>query len=488
MPNAIGPNGNAPLTIVVLVAIDVLIGVSARAQSPVPFAWTDLSVPSTNVPPSGLADFDGDGAPDLVVAGPQPYVLRNDGHGHFSGPAAPNGPAGAAAPNAIADFNGDGRADVAVIDGGTVTAWFGAALGFLAVGTPIAVPGAASIAAGDLNGDGAADLVIGTLFTNPGGQPPQLPGASIVLMSNGVGGFSPAGSPGLPMLGNAGLVLVDVDLDGDLDLAVTAGGAVGVVFNAGGAFANAVGIPVGSGGAPTVPKIARLNNDLFWDLIACPPSSPVQLFLGGPGGFTPFGPGAPSSSVAASAAADLNLDGIDEVITPGKWTTIAYSVGPAGALTPVLTLVRSGGAVLAGDLDADGDPDVVIHEQPTRVNTEYLTDAAGGLHEQGPACQPRLLIGGPIPADVNGDGAPDLVGMSSQGGIHVLAIATNDGVGRFSWSTATPAGPPLGGSQMVLAALDFDGDGDQDLVSIELTPTMGLNFTWALRTITNAGG
>src|SRR5262245_12414933 len=115
----------------------VTLAAIASAQSPAPFAWTDLAIPSTNAPFLAIGDVDGDGALDLIVPAPQPYVLRNDGNGYFVGQPALGGPAGAAQPSAIADFDGDGRADLAMISSGTLTVWFGAAPGILVAAQPI---------------------------------------------------------------------------------------------------------------------------------------------------------------------------------------------------------------------------------------------------------------------------------------------------------------------------------------------------------------
>ena len=124
-----------------------------------------------------VADFNGDGKPDLVTSGggAQVSVLLGNGDGTFQ--AAVNygvgsGPVFCAA----GDFNGDGKADLAVVNSidnnvsvllgkgdGTFQPAINYGLGNYPSGT---VPYPSSIVVADFNGDGKADLIVGNSAGN----------------------------------------------------------------------------------------------------------------------------------------------------------------------------------------------------------------------------------------------------------------------------------------------------------------------------------
>ena len=121
------------------------------------------------------------------------------------------------------------------------------------------------------------------------------------------------------------------------------------------------------------------------------------------------------------------------------------------------------------------------------ILSEYFSDGAGGLRYQGSGLEPRLLLGGPVAIDLTSDGAPELVGTVFDGSVVKVAIAQNDGAGRFSWADASIAGTAAANKTSQIAAADVDGDGQKDLAVIELTPA-GVNWSFAVRAITNGGG
>ena len=100
-----------------------------------------------------------------------------------------------------------------------------------------------------------------------------------------------------------------------------------------------------------------------------------------------------SSSFTASTVIDLNQDGLTDVVHPSTYDVNVSAVGPTGTLTALARITRVNGPTIALDLDADGDQDLAIHDASGKSTTEYLTDPTGGLHEQGPAFQPRYLHG-----------------------------------------------------------------------------------------------
>ena len=59
-----------------------------------------------------VGDFNGDGKPDLALAGVPAYILLGNGNGTFQNPIAAAGDLVAGFGVAVGDFNGDGKLDV----------------------------------------------------------------------------------------------------------------------------------------------------------------------------------------------------------------------------------------------------------------------------------------------------------------------------------------------------------------------------------------
>jgi hypothetical protein len=168
-------NGNGIPDLAVANAIDSTVmilmgngdGTFAQAtNSPVPVG----AEPSSIV----VADFNGDGVPDLAVAnyGSNTLtILLGNGGGTFT--QAANSPVTVGSGSisvAAGDFNGDGVPDLAVVNYGqnTLTILLGQGNGtFAATTTNPATGGAPSfVAVGDFNGDGVPDLAVASEISN----------------------------------------------------------------------------------------------------------------------------------------------------------------------------------------------------------------------------------------------------------------------------------------------------------------------------------
>ncbi len=133
--------------------------------------------------------------------------------------------------------------------------------------------------------------------------------------------------------------------------------------------------------------------------------------------------------------------------------------------------------VHVGDMDGDGLPDITALLSQAREGLVLFRNAGDGTFGEEMAFQkpPSFAYTGLAVADVNGDGAPDVITANGDNGDLVLAVALrryhgvrvhlNDGKGHFAKSFFYP----MHGVGQVLAE-DFTGDGRIDLAAIALFP------------------
>jgi hypothetical protein len=209
---------------------DVTVLLGGRADGDAEHHSSDLDEPAD----VEVGDLNGDGQPEIVVAGDEASVsvLVNGGGGSFAdGDLTPTGAAGVSRRIALAQLDGDGRLDLLATDSGAAVLLVlrgDGAGGLPPLGArPSGLPGAAlSLAAGDFNGDGATDAVAG------GGS-----GGFAALLGDGGGGLAPA--PGSPFSAWAAagdpirdIATADMNRDGQLDVVTAnANGSVSVLLN-----------------------------------------------------------------------------------------------------------------------------------------------------------------------------------------------------------------------------------------------------------------
>jgi hypothetical protein len=469
-----------------------------------------------------VADFNGDGFPDLAIAnsgGNNVTVLLGNGSGGFT--AASGSPFSAGnSPQSVAvgDFNNDGHPDLAVADhmANQVTVLLGNGSGGFTTDTssPFAVGGGpVSVAVGDFNGDGNADLAV----ANYGG-------GVTVLLGNGSGGFTAAsGSPFSAGSGPQSVAVADFNGDGFPDLAVadTNGNNVTVLLgNGSGGFTAASGSPFSTGNSPQSVAVGDFNGDGYPDIAtANAGDNNVTVLLGdGSGGFTaatgsPFSAGNTPESLAVGDFNGVGLPGLaianggdndvtlllnsapDITANPRSLTFYASTGQAASASIPIsIASTQSGSTytVLANQTWLQASPvsnptgstaNVTLSAASSSLSagtysgivrfiapsffdattsvTLNVTNPSGTLSPD--SSSPFAVGNSPYAvalADFNGDGHQDLAITDSQssGGVTVLL---GNGLGGFTAASGSPfaTGAYPGG----VAAADFNGDGHPDL-------------------------
>lgn len=389
------------------------LGARRFATSSVPSEWSDSVT---------AVDLDRDGRLDAVAAGRNGvHLFRNLGSGSFD---AVDMDAGAAF--AIGDTTGNGVLDVVSASG---TIWTTDQTGALVSRTSGASAGA-TVALGDIDQDGDLDLVMGTgVFTN-----------------DGTGSYSLTAQ--LPGTNGTMTRFLDLDGDGDEDFVGSFAGRGGVLLNDEGTL-RAVGTPLG----PYPGLHGDLNGDGRPDLIV-PRSAGLAVYLqDGARRLLPVNPPVqPFASAASYFLFDADQDGDDDLAARSLFGAAADLYlsdgsgvfGAAAATIPVQPLA-------AGDLDGDGDSDVI-------GTSGIALNRGNGTFD----LDTRPL---PSPAGVRDVHLVDLDGDSDLDAVfgHLTGIAAwrNDGTGGFTLlpTPTTPFG--LSG----VAAADLDGDGDTDIVA-----------------------
>ena len=423
-----------------------------------------------------VADFNGDGIPDVLQQGTGTLlVLLGNGDGTFQPAISTN--SGASLVSVIAgDVNGDGKADVLGLFNNNLLVYLSKGDGTFATGVPYAVGNTSNspdtITLGDFNGDRKVDVAVSLSAGNVAGQ-------EVVLLGNGDGTFQ-AGKTSTGVIYPTSVVAGDFNGDGKLDLVIAGGQACSgtcttavtslLLGNGDGTFQAPTMIFSSTGSLVT----GDLNGDGKPDLVLQTAqayggggvSALVEIYLGkGDGTFSnsnsyqSVSPG----SVYALALADFNLDGKLDITAAGT-IFLGNGNGAFQGWSAVPLPPYGASAAVVGDFDKNGTTDVAAISPNNAKNLYILSnDGTGALSiaHTYTLQQPSYAIG---VADINGDGKLDLVlqGQDPVSSNWSYCVLLGNGDESFQPPVCYPQSVP-GNSGTSVVIADFNGDGKPDL-------------------------
>jgi hypothetical protein len=433
--------------------VGVLLNTTAPGSMTFSFATQTTFAAGTNLRALAVGDLDGDGLPDLITA----------------------------------SVSATGANDLTVLMNTTVA---GATTPTFTVQTGIDLGTGTqprSIAVGDFNGDGLLDLATANFGPNT---------TSVLLNTTVLPTVAPTF---IPQTSNAGgdltaVAIGDINGDGKPDLVVSdfLNSSVKVLLNTTptGAITPTFAAPVSFsiGGTSRSLLLADLNGDGLPDIVIGPESNSVSVLVNttAQGATTPtFAPiqNFNSGGSSAVAVADLNGDGLPDIVAidigyPNPLDTTSAAAVLLNTTTPGSTTLSFAApqffatgnisfSVALGDLNGDGKPDIVVANQQDNTVSVLLNTTVTGSLTASFATQQTFATGSApesvVLGDINGDGLPDIV-VANSGASTVSVLLNTTTPGASTASFATQQTFTTGSGPNAVALADVNGDGRPDLI------------------------
>ena len=388
-------------------------------------------------------DFNGDGIPDIAVAGESGiWLFTGQGGGTFS--------AGALTPfsGCTGGFNSDGHLDLALTTQTGFAVFPGNGNGTFRSPRAYSTGPLTGkfIVVGDLNMDGHPDIVL-CAYT----EPTDVPDYVLVYLGNGKGGFSAPAKVQMSPVQH--IAIADINGDGIPDLVGSNGDS-------------ALGTGSGTFHKPVYYRLPALNivtnyvvpadlrNNGLTDIVLQDGDGGISVLLNEGKGVYEDGEWLPvAGAYGCAAAADFNGDGKPD-LAMNSTAGISILLGTGEASKPfesgTTLALTDAGCPVVGSLTGGGAADLLVPSNQTVV--AYLGNGGGGFTQASTTSTPGggfLAVG-----DFNHDGKLDFATSGN-----LLALGNGDG----TFQTPVTFAPDLYGLTNI-AAGDLNGDGWTDLV------------------------
>jgi FG-GAP-like repeat len=422
-----------------------------------------------------IADFNGDGFPDIAVTEGEGDVgvLLGNGLGNFAPPAYYEAGYNLLA-LAAGDFRTSGKQDI-VTDPQTVSFDEGSLsllvnLGGTFRGARNYRPSidSVSMSVGDFNGDGFNDIVEGQ-----SGSGSNVSVEIGVLLNNGKGGFKNPVITSLPTALSSGSYIAtgDFNKDGKLDVAVSLGAVDGkenvtiLLGNGDGTFTLGTNYDLAAGIGPAAIVSGDFNHDGNLDLLAICGYQACLMTGNGNGTFTPGVPfslgGSQDVSPTNLAVGDVNHDNhLDLAVTFYLSDTVAVVLGNGDGTfqTPSTFTDKEGPTdVLFADFNKDGNLDLAVADE----NTDFgllLGNGDGTFRAEQHFSMGARAVFSLSAADFDGDGNLDVGILNSQFPDSLLILH-----GRGDGTFKPPVPYPVPFDAVVSAVTSFTNSGAPDV-------------------------
>jgi len=316
-----------------------------------------------------FADFDGDGHPDILLVKGRHWpivdrVLLGDGKGGIRKAYDLGTVADRSYTGAVADFNGDGFPDIAVSNDmpDRKLVYFNDGKGNFTVGSEFGRPewSTRNVAVADINGDGFPDLILANR-----GRPGNT--SNYICLNNGKGQFN-ADCIAFAPYPCTTIYPVDINKDGFIDLVVPyrdGGQSYVYLGSADMAYPDSHRIPFGPSNARIrMAAVADFDGDGLPDIVTIDETKGVNIYFGQKDQTFSAGISLADAKTIpyALAIADLNNDKKTDIIVGhlGAPSTVFFNDGTGRNFTTI-SFGDSKGSVYGfavGDFNEDGIPDI----------------------------------------------------------------------------------------------------------------------------------